>query len=111
MMRKLHESDTNAKPGPVVGPDAGITELIIDAINGEWETINEYNTLAIMARENGYNDIADVIDDINTEENIHVGQLQEILKKLSPNAEAIADGEKEAAEELVDDDVSWYHGE
>lgn len=109
MRTRLVESDTNALQGPNMGPEAGLADLIIDAINGEWETIKEYNTLAIMARENGYNDIAEVIDDINTEENIHVGQLQEILKRLSPNAEAIADGEKEAAEDFVDDDISWYH--
>ena len=103
----LNESDTQPKAGPVAGPESGLASLLISAINGEWDTISEYNTIALMARDNGYNDIADVIDDINTEENIHVGQLQELLKQISPNATAIDDGTKEAIEQL-DDDATWY---
>ena len=105
--RVLKESNTTALSGPPVGPEAGLTTLLIDAINGEWETINMYNTLAINAREEGYEEIASIIDDLNTEENKHVGQLQQALKLLSPNTSAIADGEQEAVEQ-IDDDTSWY---
>ena len=105
--RILKESDTATLSGPPIGPEAGLTALLIDAINGEWETINQYNTLAINAREEGYEEIAAIIDELNTEENKHVGQLQEALKMLSPNAHAIEDGEAEAVEQ-IDDDVSWY---
>ena len=48
-----------------------------------------------------------MLEEINTEENKHVGQLQELLKSISPNAEAISDGEEET-EDYIDDDVSWY---
>ena len=105
--RLLKESDTVALRGPELGPQSGLTSLLIEAINGEWETINMYNTLAINAREEGYEEIAAIIDELNTEENKHVGQLQEALKLLSPNTSAIADGEAEATEE-IDDDDSWY---
>lgn len=105
--RILKESDTASLSGPPVGPEAGLTALLIDAINGEWETINEYNTLAINAREEGYHEIAAIIDELNTEENKHVGQLQQALKMLSPNANAIEQGEAEAVQQ-IDDDVSWY---
>ena len=105
--RLLKESNTQALSGPKVGPESGVAAMLIDAINGEWETINEYNSIALMAREEGMNDIASVIDEINTEENKHVGQLQELLKLVSPNANAISEGEAEAREQ-VDDDVSWY---
>jgi rubrerythrin len=105
--RILKESNTEAKQGPQVGPEAGLSTLIIDAINGEWDTVNQYNTLAINAREAGFDKIADILDEINTEENVHIGQLQEILKIISPNASAISDGEEEAKEQ-VDDDTSWF---
>ena len=105
--RILKESNTDALSGPPVGPEAGLSALLIDAINGEWETINQYNTLAINAREEGYHEIAAIIDELNTEENKHVGQLQQVLKMLSPNAEAIEDGEQEATHQ-IDDDTSWY---
>ena len=48
------------------------------------------------------------IKEINTEENVHIGQLQELLKKISPNANAIDDG---AEHSVVDDDTSWYEAE
>ena len=105
--RVLKESNTDAKSGPPLGPEAGLSTLLIDAINGEWETINMYNTLAINARNEGFDQIADVLEEINTEENKHVGQLQELLKLISPNASAISDGEQEAQMQ-VDDDVTWY---
>ena len=105
--RILKESNTEALSGPPVGPEAGLAALLIDAINGEWETINEYNTLAINAREEGYHEIAAIIDELNTEENKHVGQLQQALKLLSPNAEAIDQGAVEAVQQ-IDDDDSWY---
>ena len=105
--RLLKESNTNALSGPIQGPEAGLTSLLIEAINGEWETINEYNTLAINARAEGYEQIAVVLEEINTEENKHVGQLQELLKLISPNATAIEDGEAEASSQ-VDDDVDWF---
>ena len=106
--RILKESDTIPITGPTIGPKAGLSALIIDAINGEWDTVNLYNSIAITAREEGFEDIAAVLDEINTEENKHIGQLQEILKTISPNAAAIKDGEAEA-EEMIDDDASWYN--
>jgi rubrerythrin len=103
----LKESNTSILPGPTIGPGAGLASLIIDSINGEWDTINEYNSIAITARDAGYEDIAKVLEEINTEENKHVGQLQEILKLISPNAEAIEQGKEEATSQ-IDDDVSWF---
>lgn len=108
IQRELLENATEVLEGPSVGSEAGLTALIIEAINGEWETVDKYNTLAIMARDEGYSEIAKVIDEINTEENVHIGQLQELLKQISPNAKAIEDG---AEHEIVDDDTSWYDEE
>lgn len=103
----LKESNIEVLSGPAIGPEAGISSLLIEAINGEWETIEEYNTLAINAREEGYHEIAAIIDEINTEENKHVGQLQKALEMISPNTAAIEQGEAEATHQ-IDDDVSWY---
>ena len=108
--RLLKESDTTAMSGPIVGPEAGLATLLIDSINGEWDTVNLYNSIAITARESGFEDIAAALDEINTEENKHIGQLQELLKTISPNAGAIKDGEEEA-KEVIDDDASWYDEE
>lgn len=85
---------------PATPEDNGIANQIITEINGEWDTIKSYNDLVLCLKELGRDDFVDVIQDIIKEENVHVGQLQEILKVISPNAGAIADGEQEATEQL-----------
>ena len=105
------DTDTVAVEGPKEGPEAGLSSLINEAIQDELKTIDIYNSLAITARNEGYEDIAKMIDEINTEENKHVGQLQEALKSISPNAIAIEDGTAEGQEQLsnavmFDDDLN-----
>ena len=93
--------------GPNEGAEYGLSELLNIAIQHELETVNEYNVLALNARAEGFDDIASVIDEINTEENKHIGQLQELLKLVSPNAQAIVAGETEASDDLVSIEESF----
>ena len=86
--------------------DNGIANMLIDAINDEWEAIKGYNDLLVMIREEGFDDMIPVIEDISNEENTHVGQLQELLSKVSENIESISTGEKEAEEQLCNDSIS-----
>lgn len=92
--------DGESEKGPDEGADAGIADLLSTAIIDEWEAIKEYNDLAINARAEGFDDVATIIDDINTEENIHVGQLQQALTTISPNAVVINQGQQEARDQL-----------
>ena len=98
---------------PAPGTDTGLANLIIDAINDEWEAISGYNDLIeVMSRE-GHEDMVKVINDIANEENTHVGQLQEILKTISSNVENIDNGASEAANQLdntADDDFGPASG-
>ncbi len=87
--------------GPVEGAESGLAALLNEALQDELKTIQMYNDTAITARAEGFDDIASQIDEINTEENKHVGQLQELLKTVSPNAQAIDAGELEAGDDLV----------
>lgn len=91
--------------GPQPGPDTGVADLLIAAINDEWEAIRTYNSLvASLSAETTNNpqfaDMINVINDINAEENKHVGQLQEILKAISPNAHMINQGEIEGKQQF-----------
>lgn len=94
---------------------------------GEYDTINQYNDFLLtvhnmVARPEGISEedfkpqmcpeleasIEAVIKDILVEENKHVGQLQELLKAVSPNAENIeagVDEAKEQVEEASEDDA------
>ena len=74
-----------------------VGKLIID----EYEAINGYEQGIKFLEDNKYDeDIIKVLDDIMREENRHVGQLQEVLKMISPAAEEIAAGEQEGREQL-----------
>lgn len=103
--------DTVVEEGPKEGAEFGLASLLNTAIQEELKTVDTYNSLAITARAEGYEDIAKMIDEINTEENKHIGQLQEALKSVSPNAIAIEDGTAEGQEQMsnaimIDDDLS-----
>lgn len=85
---------------PQTSEEVGLSNSIIQEINGEWETIQHYNDLISMMRIEGYDNMIDVISDIVAEENTHIGQLQKCLQMISPNVDKIDDGETEASEQL-----------
>lgn len=89
---------------PQTENEVGLSNLIIQEINGEWETIQHYNDLISLMRAQGYDDMIDVISDIVAEENTHIGQLQKCLQVISPNVSKIEAGETEAIEQLYDDE-------
>ena len=101
--------DKDVRPSPESGAATGIAGMLIDAINDEWETINRYNSMISTIRgmledidniegitAGDLQDTAEIIEDINNEENNHVGMLQSALALYSENVETIKDGEKEA---------------
>lgn len=74
---------------PQTENEVGLSNMIIQEINGEWETIQHYNDLIALMRAHGYDDMVDVISDIVAEENTHIGQLQKCLQVISPNVSKI----------------------
>ena len=103
--------------GPKPGIESGIADSLIKLINDEWEAIQGYNNfrdMILSMQNNGdgdYSDMIRVIDEVVNEENLHVGQLQELLKKVSPNTESIAKGEEEAQEQLEPSGHEWVNGQ
>ena len=102
--------------GPKLGVESGIADTLIKLINDEWEAIQGYNNfremiLAMQQNNDGdYTQMLSVIDEIVNEENLHVGQLQELLKGVSPNTASIAKGEEEAQEQLQNSVGEWVNG-
>lgn len=99
-----HDLD-NVLPGPSEGSDTGVAAELIALINDEWEAIQGYNNAIATLRANSKNnlfylDAVKVLEEISAEENAHVGQLQEVLKQVSPNAAEIQKGTKEAKSQL-----------
>ena len=103
--------------GPKPGVESGIADSLIKLINDEWEAIQGYNNfrdMILSMQQNGdgdYSEMIHVIDEVSNEENLHVGQLQELLKKVSPNAESIEKGEEEAQEQLEPTGNEWVNGQ
>ena len=95
----------DVKPGPASGADTGAAAELIALINDEWEAIQGYNNAistlrSIVSQNPFYADAIKVLEEISAEENVHVGQLQEVLRRISPNAEEIDKGKKEAKSQL-----------
>lgn len=88
------------------GPDAGIAFELNALIQDEWEAIQGYNDAIVTAETEGFHDIAKVLKDIVNEENLHVGQLEQCMKLVSPNADSIDQGEAEASEQLTQNEVN-----
>ena len=94
-------------PGPKPGATTGVADTLIHLINDEWEAIRGYNDFIEMVKANmavdnnsAFAQMLPVINDIVNEENKHVGQLQEVLKLISPNANSIDDGAKESHQQF-----------
>ena len=95
----------NVLEGPAEGSDTGVASEIIALINDEWEAIQGYNNAIATLRANQssnpfYDKAISVLEEISAEENAHVGQLQEVLKQISPNATEINKGEAEAKSQM-----------
>ena len=84
------------------GTDYTISNMLIELINGEWNTIADYNNFVNACKQSGNTDLVSIIEDITNEEANHVGMLQTALKTLSPNTETIEDGQEEAEKDLQD---------
>ena len=80
--------------GPETPEDRGLTEVILSLINDENDTIKSYNSF--IANLENYSEFIPVINDIINEEMNHVGMLQTLLQRVSPNTENIESGRAEA---------------
>lgn len=79
----------------------GISQMISDLIKDEWEAIDGYkSTIATLQSLGGNEELIKVMEDISKEEMVHVGQLEECLKKVSPEAVEIETGHEEAEEQI-----------
>ena len=103
--------------GPEAGESTGIADTLIALINDEWEAIRGYNNFVDMIKgvmENvpveNVDKMLPVIEDIVNEENKHVGQLQELLKLISPNATSIESGAQEGASQISNSGHEWVDG-
>ena len=124
MMESMEEASAEEEPeADDAAPEGPENTFVANTLNeltkSEYETINQYNDFILTVQnmvtkpedmpEEDFkpvfcpelaDSINEVIKDILAEENKHIGQLQELLKKVSPNAENIEAGADEAKEQI-----------
>ena len=90
--------DDKPLESPLFGEDLELSGMLINALKDELSTIQMYNV--VITNLTTHVEMKDVILDIISEENKHVGQLQKLLSLISPNTEEIQNGIVEASEQL-----------
>ena len=80
--------------------DNGLVSIINNLIQDEFNTIQSYKDAIVNFANQDRNDLTQVLKDILDEENIHVGQLETLLKSLDSSAENIEQGKQEAEEQI-----------
>lgn len=82
--------------------NSGIVALLNNLIISEYDAIDQYNSAIVTAQSEGVDDIVPLLQDIVTEEHIHVGQLQAAVKLFDKSADAVEEGTQEGKEQLQD---------
>lgn len=102
------EDEDKVEETPKTPDQFGIASMLNSLIRDEWEAIEGYNStiatlndIKIEGSLTDINSIKKVLTDIVNEETIHVGQLQQALALVSPNAVSIDTGAREAEEQIV----------
>ncbi len=84
---------TDVEAPPVEpGPELGVSNLLMQSIKDIYSMIEGYNSLSIALSDLKEEEMSHTISNIISEEHKHVGMLQELLKKISPNAQEIEAG-------------------
>jgi rubrerythrin len=96
----MTESLTDAQPIEA-GAAVGMASVISDLIKDEYEAIDGYNSAIATAEAEGFEEMINVLTEIQAEENIHIGQLQTLMNTVDPNAHLVDDGRQEGAEQLA----------
>lgn len=84
--------------------DNALSGIINALIQDEFDAIQAYNDAIVNFESEGRNDLVQVLHDILNEENLHVGQLETLLKQVSGAANSIDKGQAEAEVQLAQDE-------
>jgi len=108
----VEEEPKEDKP-PQTPKENGLATTLNKLIVGELDTINDYNAAIQQCKDWGFEDKIPSLEDIVKEEHVHIGQLQELLKTVSSNANAIEQGEEEGAKQIAkaesEDDIPMIY--
>ena len=87
-------------PTPGVGTQSGAALIINELIKSEYDAIDQYNSAIVTLKNEGREDLADILTAIANDENTHVGNLIVASKLVNPQTHSIVDGADEAKDIL-----------
>lgn len=90
------EPGESVPPTPKVGTQSGAALIINELIKSEYDAIDQYNSAIVTLKDDGREDLVDILTAIANDENTHVGNLIVASKLVNPQAHSIVDGEDEA---------------
>lgn len=82
----------------------GLNTLINQLVKSEYDAIDEYNSAIVTLEAEGQGEYTDVIRSIIEDERHHIGNLQEIMNRITPGTEAEFEHGKEEAVETLDEE-------
>lgn len=85
-----------------VASDNAVSDILMTAINKRYELISDMQSISITMQDEGYEDMAEVISSIISEDESAIGKLQELIEILRPSLAMEIEGGKEEASELMD---------
>lgn len=77
----------------------GISSILIQAINREWETVSFYKDVIVNTSDN--ESFVSIVNDIIETCHINIGKLEAMLNSLDGSSDAVEDGKSEA-EDIID---------
>ena len=82
----------------------GLNTLVNQLIKSEYDAIDDYNSAIVTFEAEGQGEYTDVIRSIIEDERHHIGNLQEIMNRITPGTEAEFEHGKEEAIETLDEE-------
>lgn len=83
----------------------GLNTLINQLIKSEYDAIDEYNSAIVTLETENQGEYTDVIRSIIEDERHHIGNLQEIMDRITPGTTSEFEKGKEEAEETLGEDT------
>lgn len=83
----------------------GISTILDALIKDELEAIDGYNGAIATLESEGYSEFTEVLNNIINDEKNHIGNLQELLNKVSPDTHTEIQKGKEEAKAILDDNT------
>lgn len=91
---------------PIAGPEVGVSNLIMQAIQDCYSMIESYNSLSIALSDMQEMDMAQDVSDIISTEHLNIGVLQDLLKQVSPNAEVLDQSDEDLLNNFISTDIN-----